>query len=172
MLLFDGWTVIRATGATGALPWALVFLVCSAAYWATEWRISGGWFGAIGAAAQIGWWWMLGSALGWEPYWVAAAVSWVAAAWALASANVEPGGPLGTLARVLRAGAVVVAVGTGVSSLVAGIAAQTSGKPTFWPVVAAAVGALGFTVVVERLMPRPRGLSAVGHAPVFIAVAA
>lgn len=172
MLLFDGWSVIRATGATGPLPWAVMLLLCSLAYWATEWRITGGWFGAIGAAAQVGWWWMLGQALGWEPYWVAAGVSVVAAVWALASARTARGGPLATLAGVLRVGAVVVAAGTGVATLVSGVAAQIEHAPTFWPVAAAAVSALAFTVVVERLSPRPRGLSALGHVPLFVVAAA
>jgi len=169
MLLFDGWSVIRATGATGPWPWAVVLLVCSVVYWLTELRITGGWFGAIGAAAQIGWWWMLGSALGWEPYWVAAGVSGVAAAWAFASDRADPAGPLATLARILRAGAVIVAAGAGVSSVATGIAAQTVGAPTYWPVAAAAVTAVAITLVVERLAPRPRGISSIGHAPLFIA---
>ncbi|MDO8915629.1 MAG: hypothetical protein Q7W16_06055 [Coriobacteriia bacterium] len=167
MLLFDGWSVIRATGATGPLPWAAMLLVCSLGYWATEWRIAGGWFGAIGAAAQVGWWWMLGSALGWESYWVAAGVSVVAVAWAFASERVLREGPLGMLGTVLRVGSVVLAACTGLAAFAYGVTAQLGGAPAYWPVAAAALSALSFSFVVERLIPRPRGLSALGHLPLF-----
>jgi hypothetical protein len=168
MLLFDGWSVIMATGATGALPWAIVLLLCSLAYWVTELRISGGWFGAIGAAAQVGWWWMLGQAFGLETYWVAAGMSVVAAAWALAAGRDARPGPLGTLAAVLRFGAPVLAVLSGLGAMLRGAFEQTT--PTFWPVAAAFVAALSFMVVVETLWPKARGLSAAGHVPLISAV--
>ena len=160
-----------ARRAPGPLPWAIVLLSCSLVYWLTELRIAGGWFGAIGAAAQIGWWWLLGSALHWQPYWVTAGVAVVAVGWELASSRTDSGGPLGTLARVLRYGSVAVVTIATLGMLISVAVAQTHG-PTFGPVAAAIICALCFTFVIERVVRATPGLTALGHAPVFLALVA
>lgn len=169
MLLFDGWMVIRSTGATGPLPWALLLLVCSLAYWATELRIAGGWFGAIGAAAQVGWWWLLGQAFGWEDYWVAAGMAGIAVLWVLASERTSDEGPLAPLKAVLSLGSVFLAIATCVAVGVAAVAAQFD-APTMWPIAAAALAAIAFAIVMERLRVGP--LSIAGQAPLFLAALA
>jgi hypothetical protein len=168
MLLFDGWAVINNFGMTGALPWAVLLLLCSLAYWATELRIAGGWFGAIGAAAQVGWWWLLGSALHLPMMWQIAGIAVVALLWAFASRNVPSDGPLAALGTVLRGGSVLLATVMPVAML-----AQTfldRGVDDVGLVAAAFVVAVAATVVIELHAPDLRRYSAVLHVPVVAAL--
>lgn len=109
MLLFDGWIIINGLNLTGPLPWAVVLLVCSGVYWFIEVRISGAFFGAIGAAAQAAWWWLLGAGLGWTITARLAACALVALAWAWAGRRARGNPELGSLALVLRVAAPVLA---------------------------------------------------------------
>ena len=165
MLLFDGWAVINGYGLTGALPWAVLLLVCSLAYWVTERRIAGGWFGAVGAAAQIGWWWMLGQALLVGAVWQIAGIAVVSVLWRLGGERVRENGALGALGSVLRAGAVVVAVVASLGMLPA-LAAHPGSVSSL---VAAIVTAVAATVVIERSAPAMKRLAAAAHIPVVVA---
>ena len=165
MLIFDGWAVINGFDLTGPMPWAVLFLACSVAYWLTERRIAGGWFGAIGAAAQIGWWWMLGQALLVGAVWQVAGIAVVAVLWLLGGERVREDEPLGALGSVLRVGARVVAVVASVGMLPA--LADRPGSLSL--VLAAAVTAIAATVVIERSAPPARRLGAAAHIPVVLA---
>ena len=165
MLLFDGWAVINGFGLAGPLPWAVLLLACSLAYWVTERRIAGGWFGAVGAAAQIGWWWMLGQALHVGAVWQLTGIALVAMLWRFGGERVRSDGPLDALGRVLRVGAVVVAVAASLAMLPA-----LGDRPvTLSIVLATAVTAVAATVVIERSAPALRRLSALAHLPVLVA---
>lgn len=165
MLLFDGWAAINGFGLSGPMPWAVLLLACSVAYWVTERRIAGGWFGAVGAAAQIGWWWMLGQALLVGAAWQIAGIAVVAVLWRLGGERVREDEQLGALGSVLRVGAVVVAV---VGSL--GMLLALADRPgSLSMLLAAVVTAVAATVVIERSAPAARRLGAAVHIPVALA---
>ncbi len=110
MLLLDGWIAIDGYNLEGPLPWAVLFFVCSAAYWFTEVRIAGRFFGVIGAAAQIAWWWLLGEGLGVPAPARFAGVSLIALAWQYASLRARRRPEFETLAVGLAWSAPVVQV--------------------------------------------------------------
>jgi hypothetical protein len=166
MLLFDGWLVIQALGLEGWWPWAYLLLLCSLVYSATELRIQGGWFGGVGAVAQIGWWWLLGQALGLEWWWVTAGVAVVAALWALASERVPAEGPFAAFGTILKWGSVAVAA---LTTLVAfGFTGAVWAARGFPVVMAAVVVAVSGGVVLRRILPDAPGVSAVTHLPVLV----
>ncbi|PKQ15505.1 MAG: hypothetical protein CVT67_09335 [Actinobacteria bacterium HGW-Actinobacteria-7] len=102
MLLFEGWIAIDGLHLTGPMPWAVVLLVCSAAYWYTEVRLAQRFFGVVGAAAQAGWWWLLGAGMGWAEPVRLAGLAVVALIWQLASERGRDDRTVGSLARVLE----------------------------------------------------------------------
>ena len=165
MLLFDGWAVINGFGLSGVMPWAVLLLLCSLAYWATEVRIAGGWFGAVGAVSQIGWWWLLTDAVGLGAEWRLAGIAIVAAAWMLGGERVGPEGPLAVLGTILRRGAPIVAAF--VTVLMLGAGPDAGGVWMFSGLAAAAVTALACGLVLERALPDLPGVSALAHLPVI-----
>lgn len=170
MLVFDGWAVINGFGLSGPLPWALLLLACSLVYWRTEMRIVGGWFGAIGAAAQVGWWWLLGQALHFPAEWQVAGIAVVALMWSLAGDRVEGEGPLAALGTVLRTGSALLVVLTSVSML--GRSLDVLGHGTIGVIAAAVLTAVAATIVVERRAPELGRFSAALHVPVVLALMA
>ena len=166
MLLFDGWAVINGYGLQGMWPWAVLLLACSLAYWATELRIAGGWFGAIGAAAQVGWWWLLGQAMHVPGEWQAAGIAVVALLWAVGGGRVGVDGPLVALATVLRSGSVVLGALT-----VVAVAAAVVGKarPDLVLVAAALVTGVCATGIVELRVRSAGRWSVLAHIPVYLA---
>ncbi|MDP2232906.1 MAG: hypothetical protein Q8K89_04665, partial [Actinomycetota bacterium] len=134
MLLFDGWIVIDGYGLTGYWPWAALLLVVSLVYWITEVRIAGGFFGVIGAAAQLAWWWMLGAGLGWSVAPRMAAWAVVAAIWLATSKRAARSAPLASLATVLRWGSPIAAL-----VAVIGLANDLNIGPTTWVELGSAI---------------------------------
>jgi hypothetical protein len=170
MLLFDGWAVITSFGLAGAFPWAVLLLLCSLIYWATEARIAGGWFGAVGAVAQVGWWWLLGSALHLPLTGQIAGIAVVALIWAFASCRVDVDGPLGALGTVLRGGSLLLA-----ALMPAAMLARTvldRGTEGLGLVAAALVVAVASTSVIELNAPDLRRYTAALHLPVLVALLA
>jgi hypothetical protein len=168
MLLFDGWILIDGYKMTGPLPFALWLLVCSAVYWFTEVRLQSGFFGITGAAAQVGWWWLLGEGLGASSEIRLAGIAIVMAAWALTSRSVDEESPFFSLARILRMaapiGAALVVFGflAGFDS-VAG-PGTSAGLAEFF---AAAVIGVSITAIVDSLGHNP-SFGAIGHLPVVL----
>ncbi|MBI5232179.1 MAG: hypothetical protein HY876_08455 [Coriobacteriales bacterium] len=119
MLLFDGWIAIDGFDLSGPLPWAILLLVVSSVYWLTEIRLAGRYFGVAGAAAQIGWWWLLGEGLGWPMTWRLAAIACVALAWQIAGRRAARSPSVAEFGESLRLAAPVVAAGAAAGALVA-----------------------------------------------------
>lgn len=164
MLLFDGWILISGFGLSGPWPWALWLLVCSAAYWFTELRLTGGIFGVAGAAAQIAWWWLLGEGLGWDSLPRLAGIAAVAALWAWASVRGRETPSTEPLARVLRYSAPATVA---VAALV-GLGVLAGSEMDLVAVLAVLVIGWAGTSVVEMLS-HPRPLGAITHLPVLCA---
>lgn len=159
MLLFDGWIVIDGYGLEGPAPWAAVLLVCSAVYWYTETRLSSRFFGVVGAAAQVAWWWLLGAGLGLPATVRIAGIALVAVAWQLAAERGRGRDAVGSLASVLEWSAPVVA--TGASLAVLGDLGFVGGS-SVRAVIAAALTAASAAIVMRRtrLLPEPtRGIA-------------
>ncbi len=158
LLLFDGWIAIDGYGLAGPWPWAVLLLVLSAVYWFTETRLSGRFFGVTGAAAQVGWWWLLGQGLGWTPAPRLAGIAVVALGWSLAAERVRGREEFASLASVLRIAAPVTA-----ALASAGILADVAIGPPRWAEVASAgVAAVALTAVLDRAGARWRGAGALG----------
>lgn len=166
MLLLDGWIVIDGYSLEGPWPWVVWLAVCSGVYWFTEVKLAGRFFGAVGAAAQVAWVWLLGQGLGWSTGPRMAGIAVVAAAWALAGTLARDREPLGSLAVALRWAAPVALAAT-----VLGMVLDLGLAPAGWPQVLSAivVGACG-TAVVALTREVPFGLGALAHVPALIAV--
>lgn len=147
MLLFDCWIVIDGWRFDGPLPWALALLVCSAVYWFTEIRLGDRFYGVAGAAAQVGWWWLMSAGLHLENPVRLAGMALIASVWQLAAERAREDETFASLSQVLLWMAPVVAVGASV-----GIAADAVavGSSSIVSAAAAAVVALCGAVVVLR----------------------
>ncbi len=146
MLLFDGWIIIDGFELSGPLPWSVLLLVCSAVYWFTEVKLANRFFGVIGSAAQIGWWWLLGEGLALPVPTRLAGIAVIAVAWALTAERGREDPRVGSLARGLEwiAPVTQVAVAFGLladlalvrsvdtTSLVAAAVVSACGGLTFW----------------------------------------
>ncbi len=168
MLLFDGWIAIDGYGMSGPWPWAGLLLVLSAVYWFTETRLTGRFFGITGAAAQIGWWWLLGQGLGWTTAPRFAGIAAVAIAWSIVAEVTREREEFASLAWVLRIAAPVTVAGAAFGVL----ANLAIGPPRWVDVGSAAVIALAVTAVVDRFGVRWRGIAAAGWLPLLVAIAA
>ncbi len=171
MLLFEGWIAIDGYNLQGPLPWAAVLLVCSAVYWYTEVRLAQKFFGVIGAAAQAGWWWLLGDGLGWAQPVRLAGLAVIALVWQLAAERGRDDRTVGSLARVLEwtapvAGALVSA------GVILDLALLRNAGTT--EVVCAAVVAAASGLVFWRsrlLVPLSnRPVAALAQIPLFVTV--
>lgn len=169
MLLFEGWIAIDGFDLTGPLPWAVVLLVCSVVYWAAELLLAGRFFGVVGAAAQIGWWWLLGMGLGMTVPVRLAGIAAVAAVWQLAADRGRDDPRTGTLARVLEWAAPAVTVLIVPNLLSAGLLMLSADAKA---VGAAAIASACAVVVVgrSRLIPKEakRWLAAIGQLPLLV----
>ncbi|PKQ17266.1 MAG: hypothetical protein CVT67_00170 [Actinobacteria bacterium HGW-Actinobacteria-7] len=169
LFLLDGLAVMRLLSLSGAMPWAIVLLACSVGYWLTEERVGNGWFGAVGAVFQVGFWWMLAYALGLGMTWATALIGVVAAFWAFASAEIDPRGTLRGLSRVLAFGAIILSALVAVALSLQIPAAMLKGAP-IWALAAAAAAAIAATVVFDRARPSLRGRAVGAQLPVVMAI--
>ncbi|MDY0341369.1 MAG: hypothetical protein RBS17_09205, partial [Coriobacteriia bacterium] len=166
MLLFDGWLMISAFGLSGPWPWAGWLLVCSAVYWFTETRLTGGVFGASGAAAQIAWWWLLGEGLGWDPLPRLAGIAVVAVVWAWAAERGRETLATAPLASVLRRAAPVTVGLTVLGSLM-----FVEGSSTEFVIVASVLVVGWSGTAIAELLSLKRPLGSLAHVPsVFVAL--
>jgi hypothetical protein len=166
MLLFDGWMLITALGLTGMLPWACVLIFCSAVYFLTELRVAGHWFGAIGAAAQVAWWWLLGRGLGWDTAPILTGLSIMALVWVVLGMRTPREGPLATLRTVLTwAGPALAALVAGGALVLAGTAASWSYADLAQVVAVAVI----LTVTLELDALTPDGVAVVAVLPAIAA---
>lgn len=171
LLLFDGWIVIDGYELEGLLPWAVLLLFCSVVYWYTEVRLAGRFFGVIGAASQLGWWWLLGAGLGYPVPVRLAGMAVVALAWQLAAERGEDSPSLRSLSQVLLVAAPVVHVLLALG-LIADLLLVSSAGPT--EVIAAAVVSLtaAITFMRSKLLPDLHDApAALIQLPVFFAAA-
>lgn len=168
MLLFDGWILITAFGLEGPWPWMVVLGVCWLIYWLTELHISGGWFGAMGAAAQIAWLWIFGEGLGLEPVWNLAVAAVIAAVWSSSSRGARAVKRTRDLALVLRLGAPAVSAFALVGMLVAPIF-EGYGVAS---VLAAGVVAVAAAWVFESEDRIPSGVGVTAFVPLLVALVA
>ncbi len=173
MLLFDGWILIDGYELSGPWPWAALLLGCSLVYWYTETRISSGFFGVIGAGAQVAWWWLLGSGLGLPGPVRIAGLAVVAAVWQLAGERGAGRTGVAPLARVLRWAAPVLAAGSALAVIADLVFLGSADMRAV--VSAGVVSAASGTVAWRALSIWPRGraarasVSALVQAPVFVA---
>lgn len=172
LLLFDGWIVIDGYNLQGPLPWATVLLVCSVVYWITEVRLSSGFFGVTGAAAQVGWWWLLGEGLGMPAPTRLAGLALVALAWVATSRRAEGAAPFRSLATVLSWAGVVLAAG---SALGIALDLMSVGSASASQVLAAAVVAVAGGAAIQLAPQVPddsrRLASVLPHVPLLISLA-
>ncbi len=164
MLLFDGWIIIDGYDLPGPWPWVALLVVCSSAYYAIEIRLRGRWTGAIGAAAQLGWWWMMGQGLGWTTSSRMAGVAVIAVLWAVAADRARDSDALGTLADVLRLAAPIALI----ISIIGFTGDLFIAPPGLAQVTGAALIGLAGTVVVDRLDRRYVGLAGIGYLPLIL----
>lgn len=167
LLVFDGWIAIDGFHLAGVLPWAVLALVCSLAYWALEIRTSGGVFGAVGAAAQVAWWWLLGQRFDWPALWIAAGLAVVAVAWEEGARRVPEGTPADTLARVLHWAAPIAAM----LVVPLGLTGAILRTPHLAEAIAAVVLAAAVAWVLHRVPGLPAGVGAVGSLPLLVVAA-
>lgn len=161
MLLFDGWIVIDGYRLEGPAPWAAVLLVCSAVYWYTETRLSSRFFGVVGAAAQVAWWWLLGAGLGLPATVRIAGIALVAVAWQLAAERGRGRPAVGSLATVLEWAAPVVAAGASLAIL--GDLGFVGGSSVS-AVIASALTAVSAAIVMRRTRLLPESVRGIGGA--------
>lgn len=117
MLLFEGWIAIDGLKLEGPLPWAALLFVCSAVYWFTEVKLAERFYGVVGAAAQVGWWWLLTAGLDVTTPVRLAGIAGIAVLWQLAGERGRESQTVGSLARVLEYAAPVAVAGAGVGLL-------------------------------------------------------
>jgi len=169
MLLFDCWIVIDGWQLQGPLPWAGALLLCSLVYWVTELRLGDRVYGIAGAAAQIGWWWLMAAGLHLENPVRLAGMAAIALLWQLVAERARNDEVFASLAEVLLWASPLVAVGASI-----GIAADavTVGTSTIVSAVSAAVVTLtGAAVVLRSTLIRRDAASWIAgvlQAPLFV----
>lgn len=161
MLLFDGWIMIDGYRLEGPAPWAAVLLVCSAMYWYTETLLSSRFFGVVGAAAQVAWWWLLGAGLGLPATVRIAGIALVAVAWQLAAERGRGRPAVGSLSTVLEWAAPVVAAGASLAIL---SDLGFVGGSSVDAVIAAALTAVSAAIVMRRTHLLPESAQGIGGA--------
>ncbi len=126
MLLFDCWIVIDGWRLEGPFPWAVALLVCSAVYWLTEVRLGDRFYGIAGAAAQVGWWWLMAAGLHLENPVRLAGIAVIALLWQLVAERAHDDDSFASLAQVLLWAAPVVSVGAAMGIAADALAVGTS----------------------------------------------
>jgi len=169
MLLFDCWIVIDGFDLQSVSAWAVALLVCSLVYWFTEIRLGERFYGIAGAAAQVGWWWLLGTGMHLEYPLRIAGVAAVALLWQLTAERVRGDSQFASLADVLvRAAPAVQAIA--VLALIADLI--TVGTPDALTFFAAAVASAAGAVVFLRtrlVLPNRPVLAAIAQLPLLLA---
>lgn len=169
MLLFDCWIVIDGWQFEGPLPWAMALLLCSAVYWFTEVRLGDRFYGVAGAAAQVGWWWLMSAGLHLENPVRLAGIAVIALLWQLVAERARKDDVFGSLSQVLLWAAPVVSVGASL-----GIAADAVvvGTSTLVSAASAAIVTLSGAAAVLRstLLDRDasRWVAGLLQVPLFI----
>lgn len=168
MLLFDSWIVISGYALEGPFPWAVALLVISAVYWFTEVRLGDRFYGIAGAAAQVGWWWLMAAGLHLEVPVRLAGIAVVAMVWQLLAERAREDASWGSLAGVLLWAAPLVELAAAM-----GIAfdAVTIGSPTWTLLGAAGASALSGAVVAWRSHLIGRGrvwVAGAAQIPLFV----
>lgn len=168
MLLFDSWIAISGFGLEGPFPWAVALFVISAVYWFTEVRLGDRFYGLAGAAAQVGWWWLMATGLHLEVPVRLAGIAVVALLWQVLAERARADASWGSLARMLLWAAPLVELGAAL-----GIAydALLIGSPT-WTLVGSALAAAASGGIVawrSYLIGRGRAwVAAAAQVPFFI----
>jgi len=169
MLLFDCWIIIDGWQFEGPLPWALALLLCSAVYWFTEVRLGDRFYGVAGAAAQVGWWWLMSAGLHLENPLRLAGMAIIALLWQLVAERARKDEVFGSLSQVLLWAAPLVAIGASLGIALDAVAVGTS---TLVSAVSAAIVTLSGAAVVLRstVLPREasRWIAGLLQAPLFI----
>jgi hypothetical protein len=101
MLLFDSWILIDGFDLPPEPAWSAALLVISLVYWLSETLLREKFYGITGAAAQVGWWWLMGSALHISQTWRLAGLAVIALLWALTAERAKGNESFGSLARML-----------------------------------------------------------------------
>ncbi len=166
MLLFDGWIVIDGYNLTGPLPWAVLLLVVSAVYWWLELRLTGGFFGGVGAAAQVGWWWLLATQLDVPKPWAVAGIAVVALVWQIFGERSRGSDALAPLARTLLVAAPVVAAVSVVAEVIALVTVSDQVEGSL------ALAAIVTSVATGAIAMRPRRAWSGGYAGMLCQVPA
>lgn len=110
MLLFDWWILIDGFGLPTTTSWAGALLLTSLVYWASEVVLGDRFYGAAGAAAQVGWWWLMASGLHLEQSWRLVGIAVIALVWQLSAERARASDGFGSLATMLEWAAPVVEV--------------------------------------------------------------
>ena len=147
MLLFDCWIVIDGFNLQSIPAWTVALFVCSAVYWFTEVRLGERFYGVAGAAAQVGWWWLLGAGMHFEYPLRIAGIALVALLWQLTAERVEEASPFASLASVLKWAAPIVEAG---AALALFVDLATIGAPDTRTLLAVVAAAVAGAIVVWR----------------------
>lgn len=169
MLLFDCWIVIDGFGMQSIPAWTVALFFCSLVYWFTEVRLGDRFYGVAGAAAQVGWWWLLGAGLHLQYPVRFAGIALVALLWQLTAERVSQDSPFASLASVLQWAAPVVAIGSFLALLGDTI---TVGSPDTVTLVANATAAAAGAVIFWRTklpLPRREYVAAATQIPLLVA---
>jgi hypothetical protein len=110
MLLFDWWILIDGFHLPPAMSWSFALLVTSVVYWASEVLLGKRYYGIAGAAAQVGWWWLMTSGLHFEDAWRLAGLGIIALVWQLTAERARDSEAFGPLAVILEWAAPAVQV--------------------------------------------------------------
>ena len=168
LLLFDSWIVISGFSFEGPLPWAVALLFVSAVYWLTEVRLGDRFYGLAGAAAQVGWWWLMAAGLQLDVPVRLAGIAVVALVWQLVAERASRDGAWSSLAGMLLWAAPVVEL---LAALGIAYNALAVGESTWTLLGSAAVAAASGGVVAWRsgLIPRGREwVAGAAQVPLFI----
>ena len=153
MLLFDCWILIDGFNLQSMTSWALALLFCSIVYWFTEVRLGERFYGVAGAAAQVGWWWLLGAGMHLEYPVRIAGIAVVALLWQLTAERVREQSSFASLGRVLEWAAPLVQTVAAVALLVNLVAIGSPDARTLF--AAAVASAAAATVVLRTRIPLP-----------------
>ena len=169
MLLFDCWILIDGFGLQSIPAWTVALFFCSLVYGYTEIRFGERFYGVAGAAAQVGWWWLLGAGLHLEYPVRIAGVALVALLWQLTAERVREDSSFASLASVLQWAAPVV----GVVSLIGLLGdTVTVGSPDTVTLVANAAAAAAAAVIFWRTklpLPSRAYVASAAQVPLLVA---
>ena len=171
MLLFDCWIAIDGFNLQGPMPWAIALLFTSIVYWVTEVSLGDRFYGIAGAAAQVGWWWLMADGLHLDSAVRFGGIAVIALVWQLVAQRARDDETFASLANVLLWAAPIVELAALVG--LTGTAFVT-GTATFELVASAATGCAAAGVVAWRTRVLPqnsrRWIAGVAQIPLFVAL--